>query len=454
MDAYPGDLLPGYFAASVMAAQRRNTRVVNVREMGAVGDGVTDDSAAFAAAIAIVSEGGVVFVPTGTYAIAHSIIIGNGSPTQVSTVNGVRLVGASATNTRLKWTGVGSGIVVLIQGICQGNSVTDITIDGNGTAGIGLEIISGQYAHFPMLRIVGCMMCLYCTTEPGPAGQTTNTIGLAFGKLWLAPIAGNINAQAYGLVLTGDASVGDTNNCSFENVHVLAEASYQTAIRLAYADFSVFGVVNCFGGAGTGYVGMEIDGTVKTAFPNNHSFRLLNTAGPVSISGSPGFTYVDYYDTSDGAVAYPDSLYLVTWTENPLGGTRIGTGVGLAVNVSSEELDFEITTTAATDVTAVTNCMAGLYEARLYLRVAAAATVTATAFTGDESGASQFFGFYANTGNGAEVLLNAAALAVGSYTCRTIPLRYSAGAAQVPTIQVTSSVANAVFCSCSIVRVG
>src|SRR5262245_16224328 len=51
--------------------------VVNVRDCGAVGDGVSDDQPAFMAAGALVSSylrGGVVYIPAGTYLFKRSYI--------------------------------------------------------------------------------------------------------------------------------------------------------------------------------------------------------------------------------------------------------------------------------------------------------------------------------------------------------------------------------------------
>jgi hypothetical protein len=68
--------------------------MVSVKDFGAVGDGVADDTAKIQAAIDAVSAagGGVLYVPEGTYAV---------SPLSMKT--GVRLVGASSASTTLQF---------------------------------------------------------------------------------------------------------------------------------------------------------------------------------------------------------------------------------------------------------------------------------------------------------------------------------------------------------------
>ena len=72
--ALPGALMaagiPTAFAAYVPASRARGSTVLNVRNWGAYGDGVHDDTTAFQYAIdALPSGGGTVYVPAGTYVI-------------------------------------------------------------------------------------------------------------------------------------------------------------------------------------------------------------------------------------------------------------------------------------------------------------------------------------------------------------------------------------------------
>ena len=98
----------------------------NVKTSGAVGDGVTDDTAAFEAALKLVSDagGGICVVPKGTYLISASGI----SRAHVAAVtSGVRLVGEGRRESVLKVNGMPTNH--LLQ--CQGDnwSVENLTFD-------------------------------------------------------------------------------------------------------------------------------------------------------------------------------------------------------------------------------------------------------------------------------------------------------------------------------------
>jgi len=66
---------PAGSGAVAMSVQDKLRETVSVKDFGAVGDGVTDDTAAIQAAIDACPQGGKVNVPNGTYAISDEIII-------------------------------------------------------------------------------------------------------------------------------------------------------------------------------------------------------------------------------------------------------------------------------------------------------------------------------------------------------------------------------------------
>ena len=112
--------------------------VVNVKDFGAVGDGVTDDTAAFNAAIATAS-GGTVYVPRGTYLLGTSptgnasfvlegITSGPGSlpGTAVRYTSGQTMFGRNAAN-------LGQGLQIGGADASYGQTGVFLAPDGHGT---------------------------------------------------------------------------------------------------------------------------------------------------------------------------------------------------------------------------------------------------------------------------------------------------------------------------------
>ena len=114
--------------------------VLNVKEFGAKGDGVTDDRVAFNAAINVASAegGGIVYVPSGTYIVTGT---GTASDGAIALKDNVTLQGEGIGNTIIKlkdqYTDADSthkitGLIRTPSGVITRNAVIkDFTINGN-----------------------------------------------------------------------------------------------------------------------------------------------------------------------------------------------------------------------------------------------------------------------------------------------------------------------------------
>jgi hypothetical protein len=162
--------------AVTRTAQAKMRDVVSVKDFGAVGDGVTDDTTAIATAIAATPSGGTLFFPAGTYLgwlivrKNNVTIMGAGSAsTTIKIPNG-------ATYTQPKESGgtiTGVPSCVEVGDLAMGNlasaytniRVQGFTLDGNkanttaptaDVLGLGLNFTNASYCSFDDIRAINC----------------------------------------------------------------------------------------------------------------------------------------------------------------------------------------------------------------------------------------------------------------------------------------------------------
>ncbi len=137
--------------------------IVSVRDFGAVGDGATDDTAAIQAAIdSLLTTGGMVWFPEGTYAVS--------SPIQVQT-NGVLLFGAGISDMLATAAGstvtTGRGSIIRATASWAGAGATAAMVRFTSTVGDGRPLLAGG--------MTGLHVCGWRFSTTAPAG-TVNGI--------------------------------------------------------------------------------------------------------------------------------------------------------------------------------------------------------------------------------------------------------------------------------------
>jgi hypothetical protein len=121
--------------------------VVSVKDFGAVGDGVANDTTAIQNAInSLVNIGGTVLVPPGTYSVT-SLSMPN------ETYNGIRIVGSSAQLTILNFTTTGTAITLggVAPAYIQNVSFENMVIDAPSSNKL-VYLLNGSQCSFRKLR--------------------------------------------------------------------------------------------------------------------------------------------------------------------------------------------------------------------------------------------------------------------------------------------------------------
>jgi hypothetical protein len=208
----------------------------SVKEFGAKGDGVTDDTTAIQAAIDAVelAGGGTVFFPQGVYIVTDTITVddvgvllqGDGCPvveqmfsTAVNPVGSVIKLGdaafTSASKAIVQFIYQGSGSEARLGGgmrdmVVFGNRSTDTaspvqgTYNNNNTYGIGVEMVGTRY--ITLFNV----FALWCA-EDGFKAVTGGSQSLSCSNLYLERCVAVSNGDD-GASISGDSMV---SNCQF-----------------------------------------------------------------------------------------------------------------------------------------------------------------------------------------------------------------------------------------------
>lgn len=171
---------------------------VSVKDFGAVGDGTTDDTAAFTDALATGSD---VFVPAGTYLITSAL-----------TVNLQRLYGQNGNKTTLRFNHSGGGFAITVTTSERGGGVDNFAMDAAVDGLKGLNMKGTVIARCNQVFINNF------TDTSMKLGDTAGGSGIYWSKIGLVRIRLDSNKNGNtGLLIDGQAIPGSNDN-SLEDV--------------------------------------------------------------------------------------------------------------------------------------------------------------------------------------------------------------------------------------------
>lgn len=257
IDPQSGDFVPaGSDAVTRTLRDKLRETEVSVKDFGAVGDGVTDDTLAFTRAFA---ASDTVHVPPGTY-IANVLVPNGGSligkHRDLSIIKAKAGTNSTAVTGYEAYTLFGTATYDVARGA---NRVTirDLTIDGNrsnvSSSGDGIAIW-GWGTTIERVRVVNCRSAgIHTEWTDGNAAMeghfrdvvidTTGTHGWLFAgphdanfdDIMIMDASQNADDTSYGLYIGPNGSGGGANG-RFRNIHVWCRGGITN--RPAYAVYS------------------------------------------------------------------------------------------------------------------------------------------------------------------------------------------------------------------------
>jgi hypothetical protein len=331
-------------------------RGVNVKDYGAVGDGVTDDTAAIQAAIdaAGASGGGTVRLPVGSYAISSTITIGDGVPGTASTYNNVHLMGdgcapldGPGAATTLLWIGATNTttVMVSINGRISGCGVSNIYINADNKAGTCLRVLSNVAGDFYQIHCsnftsIGIDLGIQSSAPSANWYATTNS----FRNLFIT----TSNEGCVGIKLQGRATEGSgetySNDWHRNTFHAVVvgvprtlnpAAQFPCALYLGYTDSNTFIECDFQLNGITADVTLDDRDALAARTTSQHSngdiIKIRYWGNPIGGGGS-NVRHEIYYSYDDSSSAVEDGDLVITPDDDPATGRFIkyrGAAVGL-----------------------------------------------------------------------------------------------------------------------------
>lgn len=284
---------------------------VDVGWFGAKGDGSTDDTTAIQNAInSLPATGGIVNFEAGkTYCVSSTIVLGNGTTSSRSTINGTILNGANGAGMAQFWSGTpptiavcsGSGFpIVQIKGE-HGWGINGLSINCEGVAGmIGLEVLDGNAGNSSNLNTISCATHVWLTSDAGGNSQINN-----FTNLYMSMFSGP--SGSLGLRLSGD-TVHATNS-SFNIFHNAYCNSDNTVNNICFilqdTDSNLFDVINVAGiGNISGAAAISLDYSGHS--PGGPASNVFMRPGFFNVNANHGWSNIGTPNQAPNYIYYPD----------------------------------------------------------------------------------------------------------------------------------------------------
>ena len=272
-----GNFLPTGTAAVQRSVRNKLSESVSVKDFGAVGNGIADDTAAITAAMTAVNAagGGVVSFPAGTYVTSSTL----------NMLPGVSFKGLNPIASVISYSGASSGMSLV--GI---NRITlediGVTATGGSTAA-GIAISKCGYCVFSRVRVSGFQSCL-TTTDDGVT--PSQFLRFLFCELIPSGAAAGRCIQFGGSAANsvGSFILGCVFNCG-PNAPFSSTFIYVTGLT------SSLSIMGCTSANATVGKGLWVD----VSHSGNGVFVLGNSiAGPLQIDRTTGFGLVEIGNTA------------------------------------------------------------------------------------------------------------------------------------------------------------
>jgi hypothetical protein len=331
--------------------------IVNVRDFGAVGNGLTNDNAAIAAAIASLPTGGTVYFPPGNYLTSAQFVLpryinlaGAGYHSTKITVSGgsncfvINSTSGDNKISGLELIGSGGGSKgVYIIDFTGFTNVYDCNINGFG---LGIDVTSSSWTDVVNCRIssntIGVRISAsgseFTTTFSMRKCRVNNNTQYGFVNSSTGPkcssfVFDTVNIEYNGSATYPQVDLGPVDNVLFSGCYFEHSGpSYATTISTVSANTDCVTISNCYFNGANYHIECDITydwSIIGCRFIGAQAANSLRMAGA---GNSQGVVFITTDFDKAPALTLKDYTYI--------GCTGTGIPVGLAVGGSAPQVTF------------------------------------------------------------------------------------------------------------------
>jgi len=279
-----------------------NDSIFNVKDYGAVGDGVTDDTASIQSAMsdAQTAGGGIVFFPIGTYCISDELYVYQIPVSLVGVGSGWNawLQNVATNISVLKWTGSSGKAMIHYKTVNTSFKIDSIKLDCNDSASVGMLLDGVQGGIIDNISILN---------KPADCGLrlTATEMTCSWNSFRNLGIQNLVKSNTKAIHLTGgEELVANTCHNTFINTRIDHGGSNSHAIYLGNCDNNGFYDVYVYRDTGGTGRGVYCDSTEQTNFPiANIFYHLQAGVGGWWQDGGTQYNIVNFYATDNGQPA-------------------------------------------------------------------------------------------------------------------------------------------------------
>lgn len=306
---------------------------ISVKDFGAVGDGVTNDTAAIQAVVDFLTPGGgTVYLPTGTYLVDTIVFPYDRGTTNTTPYTTINLIGSGMTSSILLMNNPASPVIQMSRAVpnfrMTGSTFSDFAVKANPLGSVGnsnhiaIDTVGFDAVIFRRIKFIsngtGSVCCMFRTiAEPQ----------LTYSQVFEGIVASGNVGPAYVLKTQGNGTnaLSNTNIIQVRDCWVYNNSDMVTAFDMSAC--SLYQVINCeIESSGNYAISCGLRGTIIGNWMETVAIAPLEFVSTVAGSSSQNTIMGNYFSGFSGAIVQPSTDNTSNIFINNAGGNWTLTG--------------------------------------------------------------------------------------------------------------------------------